>query len=295
MLHAPLTFIGPAEIIVARYRMQVEMDIFGKISEIKRSGGCCVLITAVKKEGEGPLNAGGKMIVEGGGALFGTVGGGPLEHLAVETAKRLIGERGYLLETYSLQEGKVMEDAQTIPMVCGGRVTLFYEYISGGDPVYIFGGGHVGAALGRLLNTMSFFTHVVESRTDVYETIDFAGRKYNMGFGEFVEKTDIPCDSFIVICTPSHKFDYDVVSSFLKKGKLPRYVGMLASRTKLRGFMEKIRADFGVEADLADLYSPAGLDTGGGSPEEIAVSIAAEILAVKYEKSGNKHMRSIGK
>lgn len=267
------------------------MELFERLAHIKKNGSSCVLVSAVEKQGEGPVVAGRKMIVEKDGTLYGTVGGGSLEYTAVEKAKTLFETQGTLLETYILQDGKLIEDATTVPMVCGGKVTLFFEYISGGDHVYIFGGGHVGRALCHVLNTMNFFTHVIEHREDVFAAIDFAQRKYLRSYEDFIKETDISPISYVLICTPSHKYDYDVVRTLLHKNIRPHYAGMLASKTKLRDFMQKMQDEFGGGLDLSFLYSPVGLDIGGSSPEEIAVSIAAEMLAVKYRKDKNTHLR----
>ncbi len=268
------------------------MNVYEKLSHITQTGGNCVLINVVDKQGEGPVRAGSRMLVEVDGTLTGTVGGGTLEYTAVETAKGMMKTGGTRLETYILQDGKLTENATTLPMVCGGKVTLFYECISGGDPVYIFGGGHVGKALCTVLNTMDFYTHVIENREDVFQSIDFASQKHLSDFDEFIRTHTIEPDCFIIICTPSHKYDYDVIRAVIQNNIKVQYAGMLASRTKLKDFTKKIEDEFG-NIKLPFLYSPVGLDTGGSTPEEIAVSIAAEMLAVKYSREGNRHLRDI--
>jgi len=250
-------------------------------------------ITAVKKEGSGPVEVGKKMIVLESGLTYGTVGGGAIEYYAVNKAKILIKERKSLLETYVLDEGKVMPESKTLPMVCGGVVTLFYEYIGPKAAIYVFGAGHVGQALTNTLKTMNFHVSVIEERKEVIEKFSGADQLYNQGFVEFIDQDLIKDDSFIIVCTPSHKYDYHVINRILEKQIKPKYLGMLCSPDKIKGYLNSTYEKFGKEIDLSFFYSPIGLDTGGMTPEEIAISIAAEILAIIYDKKGHKHMREI--
>ena len=112
-------------------------DLFEKIVSYKALGLDMVLITAVEKEGEGPVELGKKLLVVETGEFFGTVGGGALEHYAINKAKELIKSRSHLTEKYLLDKGKVIPETKTLPMVCGGIVTLFYEFIGVKNYVYI--------------------------------------------------------------------------------------------------------------------------------------------------------------
>jgi xanthine dehydrogenase accessory factor len=94
-----------------------------------------------------------------------------------------------------------------------------------------------------------------------------------------------------VIATPSHRFDYAVLRRALTSGWAPRYVGLIASKKKATGFLQDLKAELGENADLKSLYMPIGVDTGGSSAAEIAVSIIAEIQAVRYGRTGLRHLR----
>ena len=267
------------------------MDIYKRISEYRNSGVACILATVVQKSGEGPVEVGKKMIVGTDGYAFGTVGGGALEFHAREKCRELLDKKENLLEKYLLNEGEVITDVKTLPMVCGGEVSIFYEYIGPDAYVYIFGAGHVGQATANILKTMNFHVTVIDERTPVYEAFKGADRKVNTSFTDFIANEGIEDGSFVLVCTPSHKNDYNVIYKVLELGFKPKYIGMLCSLPKLRDFLGKIYEKFGENIDLTNLYSPVGLDTGGGSPEEIAVSITAEIMAVNHGKTGHRHMR----
>lgn len=267
------------------------MDIYGRISEYQDRGIACVLAMVVEKTGEGPVEVGKKMVVGADGRASGTVGGGALEFNAREKCKELLKTRKNLFEKYLLNEGEVVKGTTTLPMVCGGEVSIFYEYIGPDAYIYIFGAGHVGQATANILKTMNFHITVIDERTPVYEAFTGADRKVNSSFTGFIEKEGIEDGSFVLVCTPSHKNDYNVIYKVIELGLKPRYIGMLCSPSKLKDFLGRIYDKFG-KVDLANLYSPVGLDTGGGSPEEIAVSIAAEILVVNHGKTGHRHMRA---
>lgn len=267
------------------------MDIYDAINKYKKSGSGCIVATVVAKSGEGPVEVGKKMLVGADGYAVGTVGGGALEFHARERCKQLLQTHESVMEKYLLNEGEVVSDATTLPMVCGGEVSVFYEYIGPDAYIYVFGAGHVGQATVNILRTMNFHITVIDEREPVFAAFEGADRKVNTSFTEFIGIEGIEEGSFILVCTPSHKNDYNVIYKVIELGLKPKYIGMLCSIPKLNDFLEKIYEKFGKDVDLTNLYSPVGLDTGGGSPEEIAVSISSEILAVLHEKTGHRHMR----
>lgn len=268
------------------------MEIYEKLLDYKHRSIACMMVTVIDKEGEGPLNVGKKMLVAETGEAFGTVGGGAIEYEAREHCKDLMAHQANDLITYVLMEGKIVKNATTLPMACGGKATLFYEYVGAKAYVYIFGAGHVGQALTKVLKTMNYHVTVVDHRDEVIEVFEGADRKCHQSFSDFIEKEGLREGSYVVVCTPSHKYDYNVMDKVFSLGLKPNYIGMLCSKTKLKAYLDKTYDKFGKGIDLSNFYSPIGLDTGGGSPAEIAVSIASEILAVSHGKKGHNHMRS---
>ncbi|MGE4379084.1 MAG: XdhC family protein [Candidatus Izemoplasmatales bacterium] len=269
------------------------MDIFKLISEFKRDNKSMMAVTAVKKEGAGPVEVGKKMIVLADGRSFGTVGGGAIEFFAQKKALELLEKKESLLETYVLDEGKIIPEGKTLPMVCGGIVTLFYEFIGPKAAIYIFGAGHVSQALTNVLKTMNFNVTVIDTRKNVIDGFLKADRLVNQGFVDFIEQDEIKDGDYIIVCTPSHKYDYHVINKVLEKKIKPAYLGMLCSPDKIKAYLKSTYETFGKDIDLSFFYSPIGLDIGGMTPEEIAISISAEILAINHSKTGHKHMREI--
>ncbi|MBE0700175.1 MAG: XdhC family protein [Acholeplasmataceae bacterium] len=266
-------------------------NLFEKIIAFKNQGLDMVLVTAIEKEGEGPVEVGKKMLICENGEMLGTVGGGALEHYAIEKAKDLLIKRTHLTEKYLLDKGKVSADTKTLPMVCGGKVTLYYEFIGYKNYVYIFGGGHVGKALAGVLKPLNFHLTLIDERKVIYDQFEDTNEKFHMQFADFIVQHGIRLNSLVVVCTPSHVYDYHVINKILEMKLKPKYIGMMCSFEKLKDYLTATYEKFGNDIDLSNFYSPIGLNLGGGSPEEIAISIAAELLAVEHDKKGHHHMR----
>ena len=274
-------------------------DFYSKVAEIKNSGKDLVVVTVTEKSGMGPADVGKKMAVVDDGSAFGTVGGGAIEYYAREKCKEVIKSRQSFTEKYCLfdREVKVDDGEVKLNMACGGHVTLFYEFVGPKQYDYIFGAGHCGAALARILRPLNFFTTIIDERKSVIDALDdSANVKVNQGFVEYIEKSGIPDNRYIVVCTPSHQNDYNVLDAILRLNIKPKYFGMLCSKKKVRDYLDRSFESFGKDIDLHSFYSPIGLQTGGDSPEEVAISIAGEILSVYYGKEDiNSHMRDLAK
>lgn len=266
-------------------------NLYENLLSLTKRGIPVMMVTVVEKTGEGPVEVGKKMIVGENDERYGTVGGGALEYYAIEKCKKLIKTKEHLFEKYLLAEGKIYPDAVTLPMACGGRVALLYEYLGSKEYIYIFGAGHVGQAVANVLKTMPFHVTVIDDRKEVIENFKQADQIYPMSFVDYIEKYSIKPDSFVVVCTPAHQHDYHVINKILELKLKPKYIGMLCSPIKLNDYLKQTYEKFGRDVDLSNFYSPIGLNLGGGSPAEIAVSIVSEILAVSHGKKNHNHMR----
>ena len=269
-------------------------DIYQKLNEFRSKGKDCVLVTVTEKEGLAPSDVGKKMLVSEGNVAFGTIGGGTIEYYAREKCKDVLLSRESFTEKYVLtdKEVKVESDTVVLPMACGGKVTLFYEFLGPKQYVYIFGGGHCGAALARVLKPLGFYTTIIDYRQDVIDALDdSADVKVAQGFVDYLKNHRIPDGRYIVVSTPSHTFDFDVLDTIFDQGMKPKYFGMLCSKKKIGDYLKRLEQKHG-KVDLENFYSPIGIPTGGDSPEEVAISIAGEILSIYYGKDKKiSHMR----
>jgi xanthine dehydrogenase accessory factor len=266
-------------------------EIYDRIARLREHGGDAVLVTVVDTEGSAPAAPGAKMLAYADGSTVGTVGGGALERLATSRAMELLGQGRSLLVTYSLGEDGPVSDAERINMACGGRASLFYDYLGYQAYVYIFGAGHVGRAIAYHLKGLRYHVTVVDHRQGILTDLEGADRLVLGEYDKLLQGEQVPAGAYHVIATPSHAFDYVVLSEIFASNWQPRYVGMLGSRNKAETMLRRLVEELGDEADLDAIYCPVGLDLGGRAPEDIAIAIVAEILALRHGKTGHRHMR----
>lgn len=269
-------------------------DFYQKINEFRSLGKDVVLVTVTEKDGMAPSDVGKKMLVSEDNQAFGTIGGGTIEYYAREKCKEVLKSRESFSEKYVLtdQDINVENDTVVLPMACGGKVTLFYEFLGPKQYVYIFGGGHCGAALAKVLKPLGFYTTIIDYRQDVIDALDdSADVKVCQGFIEYLENHRIPDNRYVVVSTPSHTYDFDVLDKIFELGIKPKYFGMLCSKKKIGDYLKRLEEKYR-KVNLDNFYSPIGLPTGGDSPEEVAISIASEILSIYYGKDKKiSHLR----
>jgi xanthine dehydrogenase accessory factor len=280
-------------------------EIYEEIIRLKRSGREGVLVTVTDREGHTPADIGAKMLVIPKCSEYkefdtiGTVGGGTLEHLAVNYARKVLkfrtsGVNKYVLsrDNEVLTENESLE-AQKTGMLCGGTASLFFEYIGVREVAVIFGGGHIGSALVGFLKPLNFAITVVDDREEVVSQIDGVDKAVCGKYEEVFGGEGFPDEAFAVICGYSHEKDYVIFRRFFTEGWKPRYIGLLASKPKRDSMFERIRQELGKTPDLSRVYSPVGLNIGGKTPAEIALSVACEIQAIRYGKNDNRFMRDL--
>lgn len=271
------------------------MKIYDILAKWEKENRSFVTATVVKAGGSVPGKVGFKLAVNGNDEIVGTVGGGAIEARAIEECRQrlLSGESG--LAEYSLTpEPPANQSSETehVSMMCTGKVTIYYEAVIARPTVYIFGGGHLGKALSALLKPLHYFCVLVDNRPEFANPT--ANPNFHQHFAEdyqqFSSQFQPPAGSFAVIMTHGHGYDYDVAYQLLKR-KLPfKYIGIISSRTKAAKLLKQLKEALGNQADLSHVYAPVGLEIGGSTESEIALSIASEIQAIHYGKKQN-HLR----
>ena len=166
-----------------------------------------------------------------------------------------------------------------------GHTLLFARPLTSDRTVYLFGAGHIAHALAPLLSWLGFSTAVADNRPEYVSQERFPKTKRLTcaDFGKAVELLPIVESDYIVIITRGHQYDYEVLAAALKTKA--RYIGMIGSRNKVREAYRRLTEDDGVPAEqLARVYAPIGIPIGSETPEEIAVSIAAELIRVRNSR-----------
>ena len=267
------------------------MNIYETIVNLQKTGQVAVLITVVNKEGHGPQIPGAKLLVCADGRKIGTIGGGTLEHVAINESTEIFKTKKSFSKKYLLGENTNIADAVKTGMICGGNISLFYEYIAKKDNVIIFGAGHVGKALAALLKPLSYNITIIDSREEILNEIKDFNTQLIKNYDNMPAGTVEIDNTYIVITTHSHELDYRVLKNVYESDCSPKYIGMIASNKKSEKMIERLTSEIEGTIDFSHLYTPIGLKIGGKSPEEIALSIASELQVIKYNQPDNRHAR----
>lgn len=270
------------------------MDIIEKIYRLKKDNIPFVIATVIEAEGSTPGKTGFKMIVTGNGESYGTVGGGTVEKLVEQDAIKNLKRGMNSTKEYDLK-GDTSSSNEATGMICGGKVKVYFEIHIPKRKIYIFGGGHVSQALEKILPSEKYSLVIIDNRKEFSSKSlhTFADEHICENYKSFLEDFKLEVGSYAVIVTHEHRFDYDVLKMILNKNSGLKYIGMIGSKIKVKATLDKIRNELG-EVSLENLYSPIGIDLGGSSASEIALSIAAEMQALEYNRKV-PHMRIVEK
>lgn len=257
-------------------------EIFREIDQALRNGEPVALATLVKVRGSAPRKEGAKLLVKADGTVLGTVGGGPLEEAIIRAAREALSEGKPRLVEYGLRADKNPQDLG----VCGGQVEVFVDVITPSATLFLIGGGHVSLHLAWLARHLGFRIEVVDDRPDFAseERFPFASKVQAGDLAEILENASITPQTYVVIATRSHEQDALALEKVV--GAPAAYIGLLGSRRKIAIIFKLLREKGISDELLARVHAPIGLDIGAETPEEIAVSILAEMILHKRGGTG---------
>lgn len=259
------------------------MQFYEYLANLEAECKAFAVATIVSASESSPGRQSFKMCVTEDGKVFGSIGGGSLEYLARNTALEMMrtGERTRL-ETYQLTN-----TPEGIGMACGGEAQVFIEVIMPREKLFIFGGGHIGSALTRYAADVGFDVTVIDDRKD-YSTraVHPAAAAALTSSYQDISKIDFPKHAYFVIVTHQHSGDEICLKNLLNRPELtPKYIGLIGSSKKLSTVFKRMLDEGFSKEQLEFVHAPIGIDHGGQSANEIAVSIAAEIISVRYGKT----------
>ncbi len=263
------------------------MEIIQKVYELNLANMPFVVATVTGAKGSVPGKVGFKMVVEPNRIITGTVGGGAIEEKAKDDALEALTNGKSVTKEYLLSD-KVEEkdnDVTVVPMKCQGKTTIFYEVYNSLPTVYVFGGGHVGQALLKILSDLNYYSVLVDNRKEFADksTNQYASKIIHSDYIEYSENFNPSYDSYIVILTHGHSFDYKILHAIYKRELDVKYIGAIASANKARELKSKLVKELGESIDVDKIHAPIGLNIGGTTASEIAVSISAEMQSIRYQ------------
>ena len=254
------------------------MDIYEEITRLRRSGIKAALATIVNVRGSIPSYESAKLLVREDGSIVGTVGGGCVEAEVWAAARKVIEEEKPRKLTFNLNN----DPSYDTGLLCGGTLDIFVEPILPTPYLYIFGAGHVSMALSKVATLAGFSAIIIDDR-DTYanrERFPEAVEIYADDYEKVFERLLPNGSSFLIAVTRGHRDDMRVLRWAV--GTAARYVGMIGSKRKVIEIVKYLEEKEGIApAQLTRVHAPIGLDIGAISPEEIAVSIVAEMIAVR--------------
>jgi len=248
------------------------MDIFEEIVAAKKANVPVVLATVIESQGSAPREEGARMFIRADGTTVGTIGGGAIEKVIADRAMTLMNAPSPQFVRYELKD---------IGMSCGGSMGIFLEPLHPAPRLIIFGAGHIGTALAQIGRMLDFSVVVVDNRPEFAnrERLPWADTVIAEDYQSALKKI-LPLDNaYGIILTHKHAHDFEILERCVQQTF--HYLGMIGSKTKVAKAFQQLR-DKGIsEAVIERIHSPIGIDIGANTPAEIALSIAAELVAVR--------------
>ncbi|MEX2307908.1 MAG: xanthine dehydrogenase accessory protein XdhC [Pirellulales bacterium] len=248
-----------------------------RLAELSNSGVPFVCVTMVQAVGSTPQDAGSKMLVNAEGLVTGTVGGGRVEHKALEHARQMLAQPANQARLTELVEWNLKRD---VGMTCGGTVKLFFETYNHSDwRVVVFGAGHVASAVVECLGQLDCHVTCIDPRPEWLDRIPPRSRLRKIQCDEPRNLVaELPADAFVVCMTMGHATDRPILEEIFRQGRSFPFLGVIGSKAK-RAVLLKELAAAGVPSERADgFHCPIGLDLGTNQPGEIAISVVAQLI-----------------
>lgn len=253
------------------------IDIYQEIVRSLTKGESAALATVISTKGSTPRSEGAKILIKSDGSIVGTVGGGSIEAEVCQKAIEVIKTGKARLLHFGLSG----EEGENRGMICGGEMDVFIEPILSQPTLCLFGGGHISLAVAKIGKMLGFRIMVIDENPEFANPERFpeADTIFAENLTKVLPKLKIDSSSYIVILTGNHVTDQVVLEWAL--GADAKYVGMIGSKNKKEAIFSNLLAK-GISRELLDkVHSPIGLDIHAETPEEIGVSILAEIIRIR--------------
>jgi xanthine dehydrogenase accessory factor len=258
-------------------------DVVQALLELLTSRQRGALATVVRASGSTPQRPGARLLLREDGSTLGTVGGGAIELAVLEALRRTLVTRE--------PELLIRDLAHDLGMCCGGRMEIFVEPILPSPRLWLLGAGHVAKPTAALARSVGFEVLVIDEREELNTAERFPDCQLVLGDpGAELRKATLGDGDWVLIMTHDHQLDEAALAAAAGKGA--QYVGLVGSKRKVFRLVERVRTKRDGDFPLQRVYAPVGLDIGAVSPEEIAVSIVAELVALRHGRPA-PHLRAV--
>src|SRR5271167_847051 len=262
------------------------MDLFEEIVRMRRAGQRGALATIVHTNGSIPSFESSRMLVREDGSTQGTIGGGCVEADVWAAAKEVMHKEAPRKLVFHLNNEATYDNG----LICGGTLEVFVEPILPQPILYLFGGGHVSMAVAKAASTAGFGIGVIDDREAFANAERFPmAHEIYTSYEDAFEKIRPNAASYLIIVTRGHKEDMRVLGWAVRTEA--RYLGMIGSKRKVLSVYKALENDGHKPEEFERVYAPMGLEIGALSPEEIAISIVAELVAVRRNASTAAHKK----
>ncbi len=262
------------------------MDLFEEIVRMRKAGQRGALATIVHTNGSIPSYESSRMLVREDGSIAGTIGGGCVEADVWAAAKEVMAKETPRKMAFQLNNEASYDNG----LICGGTLEVFVEPILPQPIAHIFGGGHVSMALAKSASAAGFGIVIVDDREQFANQERFPmAQELHTSYEKAFQQLQPNASSYLVIVTRGHRDDMRVLAWAVRTQA--RYIGMIGSKRKVLSVYRALEKEGYAPEEFSRVYAPMGLEIGALSPEEIAISITAELVAVRRNVESAQHKK----
>jgi xanthine dehydrogenase accessory factor len=265
------------------------MDLYDEIVRLRKLGQKCALATIVQVRGSIPSYESAKLLVREDGSMLGTVGGGCVEAEVWTAAREVIETEKPRHLTFSLGQDAAYDNG----LICGGQLNIFVEPVIPQPRAFIFGGGHVSKSISKIANLAGFSTIIVDDREQFANRERFpeAEETFAEEYESVFPKLAVTSSSYLIIVTRGHRDDMRVLRWAVNTPA--RYIAMIGSKRKTISVVHELEKEGIPREAFEKVFAPMGLEIGAETPEEIAISVVAEMIATR--RSPDADWRALSK
>src|SRR3984893_7942065 len=265
------------------------MDVYDELIRLRRLGQKSAIATIVQVRGSIPSFESAKLLVREDGSMIGTIGGGCVESEVWNAAREVIETEKPKHLSFNLGQDAAYDNG----LICGGQLDVFVEPVIPPPHAFIFGAGHISKSLSKVAALAGFATTIIDNRDTFANRARFpeADEIFAEEYEEVCPKLPINETSYIVIVTRGHRDDMRVLRWAVDTQA--RYIAMIGSKRKVINVVKELETDGIPRERMERIHAPMGLEIGAVSPEEIAISVVAEMIAVR--RNAESGWRAISK